>query len=173
MKRYDDPEDAIPHELTVLVLNQTDECFGRDPADLFEAVRAKLSCDRLLVEEHYRTLAELPEYRSLIQYPIWIVHHSCLFVERTTQLGSYLRSGSFPDETQVVVLLDTEDQRMSDHMRGELASEYSDELTVVGSEKALVHYLLGFLDVANPCTAAGLDYLVSWNNKISDRVGPR
>lgn len=173
MERYDDPADAIPHELTVLVLNETDECFGRPPAALFDDVRSALSCDRLLVEEHYRTLSDLPGYQSLVQYPIWVVHHSCLFVDRTTQLGSYLRSGSFPDETQVLVLLDTDDERMGEHMRGELDREYSDEVTVVTSETALIHFLLGFLSVANPCSAAGLDYLVSWNNKISDTVGPR
>ena len=173
MDRYEDPEDAIPHELTVLVLNETDECFGRPPGEIFDDVREALTCDRLLVEEHYRSVDELPDYGSLVQYPIWVVHHSCLFVDRSTQLGSYLRTASFPDETQVLVLLDTDDERMCAHMRSELDGEYSDEVTVVSSETALVHYLLGYLGVANPCSAAGLDYLVSWNNKISDTVGPR
>lgn len=173
MDRYDDPDDAIPHELTVLVLNETDECFGREPVDLFAEVRESITCDRLIVEDHYRSPAELPEYRTLVQYPIWVVHHSCLFVDRTTQLGSYLRTASFPDETQVLVLLDTDDERMAAHMRDELEREYCDELTVVSTETAFVHYLLGYLDVANPCSAAGLEYVVAWNNKISDIVGPR
>jgi len=173
MERYDEPEDAIPHEVTVLVLNETDELFGRRPAELFEEVRSKLTCDRLLLEEHYRSLSDLPEYRHLVQYPIWAVHHSCLFVDRTTDLGSYLRTASIPDETKVLVLLDTDDERMGAHLRGEIASEYGDEVTVVTSETALVHYLLGHMEVANPCSAAGLDYLLSWNNKISDTVGPR
>ena len=173
MDRYEDPEDAIPHELTVLVLNETDGCFGRPPVEIFEEVREALTCDRLLVEEHYRSVDELPDYGSLVQYPIWVVHHSCLFVDRSTQLGSYLRTASFPDETQVLVLLDTNDERMGDHLRGEIEREYGEEVTVVASEEALVHYILGHLEIANPCSAAGLDYLVSWNNKISDMVGPR
>lgn len=173
MERYQDSEDAIPHEMTVLVLNETDACFGRPPAALFEAVRERLTCDRLLLEEHYRTVEDIPAYHALVQYPIWVVHHSSLIVEGTTELGSYLRTASFPDETQVLVVLDTDDERMGEHMRGEIEREYSDEVVIVTSETAFVHYLLGHLGVANPCSAAGLDYLLSWNNKISDTVGPR
>lgn len=173
MDRYDDPEDAIPHELTVLVLNETDECFGRSPVELFDEVRSAITCDRLLLEEHYRSVDDLPSYPDLVQYPIWVVHHSCLFRDRPTQLGSYLRSGSFPDEIQVLVLLDTADVGMGDHMRAELEAEFCDEVTVVPSATALHYYLLGHMGVASPCSAAGLDYLVAWNHKIADTVGPR
>lgn len=173
MERYDDPADAIPHELTVLVLNETAECFGRSPVELFEEIRDTLACDRLLVEEHYRTLQELPEYHTLIRYPIWLVHQSCLFVDRSTELGSYLKTASFPDETRVLLLLDTDDCRIEDQFRAEITTEYADRLLIITSETALRYYLLGYLGAANPCSAAGLDYLVSWNNKISDTVGPR
>lgn len=173
MDRYDRPEDAIPHEFTVLVMNETDECFGHPPAELFETVRSRLACDRLLLEEHHRTLEELPTYATLVQYPIWIVHHSCLFVERTTQLGSYLRTASYPDETRVLVVLDTDDEHMRAHLTGEVEREYADDVTVVTSATGLIYYLLGHLEVANPCSAAGLEYIVAWNNRISDTVGPR
>ncbi len=173
MDRYNDPEDAIPHELTVLVLTEADEIFGQDPVDIFESVRERLDCDRLLVEEHYRSLADLPDYQSIVQYPIWVVHHSCLFGDRSTALESYLRTASFPDETVVLALIDTDDERIAARFQEQIDTEYSDKLVTITSESALRHYLLGYLGVANPCSAAGLDFLVSWNNKISDTVGPR
>ncbi len=169
--RYDDPTDAIPHETTVLVLNETDRLFGDQPAPTFDDVRSKLTCDKLLLEEHYHSLDDLPEYDKLVQYAVWVVHHSCLFTDRATQLGSYLRTGSFPDETQVLVVLDADDEGTREYMESEL-EDYSDELTVVTSETALTYYLLGHLQTVNPCNAAGLDYLVSWNNKVSDTIGP-
>lgn len=173
MERYDDPTDAIPHELTVLVLNETNECFGRSPVDVFEDIRDEIRCDRLILEEHYWSLDDLPDYNTLVQYPIWVVHQSCLFVDQSTQLGSYLRTASFPDETQVLIVVDTDDERVASHLREEIDREYADEVLVVPSETALRYYFLGHLQVANPCSAAGLDYLVAWNHRISDTVGPR
>lgn len=170
--RYDDPTDAIPHETTVLVLNETDRCFDRQPAALIDEVRSELACDKLMVEAHYEGLDDIPRYDRLVQYAVWVIHHSCLFTDRNAPLGSYLRTASFPDETQVLVVLDVEDRSTFDYMRREIEAEYSDEVVIVDSGTALVYYLLGHLQTANPCSAAGLDYIVSWNNKISDTIGP-
>ncbi|MFC7044357.1 hypothetical protein ACFQH6_02085 [Halobacteriaceae archaeon GCM10025711] len=164
-------EDAIPHETTVLVLNETETCFGRQPEELFDEVRSDLNCDKLLLEEHYRTLDDIPAFDKLIQYEIWMVHHSCLLVDGPTSLQSYLSTESFPDEIQVVVMLDTDDPNMVDYLRQMVTEEYSDRITVISSAEAMHYYLLGRLTTASPCTAAGLDYIVSLNNKISDNVG--
>lgn len=169
--RYESPEDAIPHETTILVLNETDSLFETPPETLFEWVRSEVTCDRLLIEEHYRPADDLPPFDKLIQYQVWIVHHSCLLVEESTPLQSYLSTESFPDETVVIVVLDMEDDRMEEHLRKKIWTEYGDEITVISDETALRYYLHGYLQTANPCSAAGLDYIVSWNNKISDSVG--
>jgi len=170
MERYETREDVIPHETTILVLNETDGCFGRPTEELLDAVRSALSCDKLLVEAHYCTPGELPAYDTLVQYGVWVVHHSCLLGDRPTPLDSLLRTESFPDETRVVAVVD--DDVESDAVRAEIESEYGPKPTVVDSETALVYYLLGHLETATPCSTAGLDYLRSWNNKIIDIVGP-
>lgn len=172
IEHYENPEDAIPYETTILVLSETDDFFG-DPAEkAFDEVRSGVSCEKHLVEEHYLTLDELPEYDRLIQYDVWVIHHSCLLVDRTDPLLSYLRSESFPDETQVLLVVGSEDDGLTTYVRGEIETEYSENITVVSSRTAMVYYLLGHLQTATPCSAAGLDYLVSRNNKISDNVGP-
>ncbi|MFC4548783.1 MULTISPECIES: hypothetical protein [Halorussus] len=170
--RYETPDEAIPHETTVLVLTETETCFGEPFAALFEEVRSQIACDKLLVEDHYRSAGNLPDYDVLIQYGVWLVHYSSLLAEGSPSIRSYLENESVPDETQVLVVFDTDDERLASNAEEGLETEYSDRLTVVSTRNELVYYLLGHFNTATPCSAAGLDYLVSWNNKMSDFVGP-
>lgn len=171
IERYDNPEDAIPYETTVLVLTETDTAFEADFTDIFDEVRERTACDKHLVEEHYKSLDDIPSYDRIIQYNLWVIHHSCLIVDGTEPLMSYLRSEAIPDETQVVVVLDTDDDTLSEDYQDSVEDEYSQRLTVLSTRDAVVCYLLGHLQTASPCSSAGLDYLLSWNNKISDNVG--
>lgn len=168
---YENPEDAIPYETTVLVLSQTDSCFDAEISALFDETRSRLACDKHHVEEHYKSLEEMPEYDRIIQFNVWLIHHSCLLVEGTDPILSYLRSEAIPDETQVAIVLDTDDERLSENVRESIEEEYSNRVTVLSSREAVIHYLLGHLQTASPCSSAGLDYLVSWNNKVSEYVG--
>lgn len=170
--RYEGPDDAIPHETTVLVVSETEHCFGKPFTRLFEEIRSRVACDELLVEEQYRSVDDLPDYDTLIQYGVWVVHYSSLLAESSASIRAYLEDTSIPDEMQVLVVFDTDDERLASNAEEGLEAEYGNRLMVVSTETELVYYLLGHLNTATPCSAAGLDYLVAWNNMISDFVGP-
>lgn len=170
--RYDTPDEALPHETTVLVVTQERTCFGRDFTALFDEIRSGNACDHLIIEEQYRSVDELPEYDTLIQYGVWVVHYSALLADDSDAIRSYLEDESIPDETQIVVVFDTNDDQLASDATKNLQGEYSDELVVTSTETELVYYLLGHFNTATPCTASGLAYLVSWNNMIADLIGP-
>lgn len=171
IERYDNAEDAIPHEANVLALSELDELFGEPSKDVFEKVRREVNCDKLVIEEHYRSLDNLPEFEKLIQYSVWVVHHSSLLVEQDSPLPSFLEAGSVPDETQVVVVVDAADDQLVDYLTEEIEQTYNEDITVLSDRSSLVYYLVGHFKTASPCSPAGLDYITSWNNSISDRIG--
>lgn len=82
--RYESGEDAIPHETTVLVLSEIDTCFGDAFEELFEDVRTAIDCDKQIVQEHHRNVEGLPDFETLIQYDIWVVHNSVLLIDQDT-----------------------------------------------------------------------------------------
>lgn len=169
MRRYEDPGDAIPHEMNVLVVSETETCFGRPFEAVVDGVRERLSCDKLLVQEYYHDLVDFSDRRLLVQHGIWLVHHSCLVdADAYPELHHYLTTGSYPDGTAIVVCVDPDVTETPDETAAELRTRYGDGVTVVTSHIGLVSYLSGFLDAVNPCSQAGLEYVMRWNNDVCD-----
>lgn len=171
IERYENAEDAIPHESTVLVLSEVDQIFGSDYESIFAEVRDQVSCDKMVIEDHYRALDDLPDFEKLIQHSVWVVHQSCLLIDQEPALLNHLESGSVPDETQVVIAVDTEDDELASYLESEIDSAYDDSIVTVTDRSALVYFLVGHMTTASPCSPPGLQYVLSWNNNISDRIG--
>lgn len=169
IERYEKRADATPHEATFLVVDDEETCFDATYGDVLAEVEGQLSCEPLSVIEHYEAPDDLPEYDTLIQYNVWLVSHEALLIDGEATMLSYLCSESFPDETLVVVVVDDpEDESIGQYVQEEI----SDELVTLDSRTALVSFLLGYLKTASPCSVAGLEHIMAWNNEIADQVGP-
>jgi len=167
IERYQSSDDAIPHEATVLVIDESDTCFGTEYESLFDDIESRIACDSIELVEHYVSPAELPDFDTLIQYNVWLIKHDNLLVDGASTILSYLCTETFPDETQVVVVVDAEDDEMAENLQ----SEISDDITTLSSRTGVEAYLLGYLNTANPCSVAGMEHILAWNNEIADRVG--
>lgn len=167
IERYQNRDDAIPHESTVLVVDDEEECFGTPYEQLIDEAESRVACDSIDLVEHYVRPSELPDYDKLIQYNVWLIEHSTLLVDGASTILSYLCTETFPDETQVVVVVDSEDEQMAENLQQEI----SDEVVTLSSKTGVVTYLLGYLQTANPCSVAGVEHILAWNNEIADRVG--
>lgn len=167
IERYRSPDDAVPHEATVLVLDEADERFETPYEALFDEVDERVPCDSLEVVEHYERPGDLPEHDQLIQYNVWLIHHSALTVDGGSTILSYLCTESFPDETQVALVVDADDDSVARNLRREIP----DEVVTLSSRAGLVGFLLGHLTTANPCSVSGMEYVLAWNEEIADRVG--
>lgn len=168
IERYQSTDDVVPHETTVLVVDDTDDaCFGTPYTALLDEAESRFDSDGISLVPHIVRPDELPEFDTLIQYNVWLIKHSTLLVDGASTILSYLCTDSFPDETQVVVVVDTEDDEMAENLQ----SEISDDILTFSSETGVVSYLLGYLHTANPDSLAGREHIFAWNNEIADRVG--
>lgn len=167
IERYQSSDDAIPHEATVLVVDDDDTIFDTSYETIFDDVESRLSCDELRLVEHYSSPDELPDFDTLIQYNVWLVKHDNLLLDGASTILSYLCTETFPDETQVVVVVDADDDQLADNIEHEI----SDDIIILSSRTGVESYLLGYLNTANPCSVAGMEHILAWNNEIADRVG--
>jgi len=171
--RYETTEDAIPYESTVLVLSESDTCFGASYEELFDQIRDEIDCENQFIQEHHRTVDDLPDFETLVQYDIWVVHYSVLLIDEDSPSVPYLASESLPTDTQVVIPVDTDDEDLADYLHEKIQTTFGNGITTVPSRAGLVYYLVGHLKTATACSGAGLEYIVTRNNTIADRIGHR
>lgn len=167
MRRYDDPGDTIPHETNILVLSEDRGCYG-DPFEThFDAVRARITCDKLMIEEYYHDLSDLSDRERLVQHGIWVIDHDCLLRDAYAELDHYLDTESYPDSTAVVICIDPNTVDDLDARENALREEYEDA-TIVTDATSFRGVLVGFLAAVNPCSPSGREYILRWNNEIAD-----
>lgn len=163
MKRYEEHSDAIPHEVNVLVLSESEECFGESFGRLLDAIRSRLSCETLLVQEFYHDLEDLSNRERLARHGVWLVHHDCVDPSTYPHLHHYLETSSFPDGTAVVICADGDEVDVP-----ALRERYGAQVAMATEREALLGYLHGFFEAVNPCSQPGLEYILRWNQGVCD-----
>lgn len=164
--RYKKAEDAVPHEENLLILTTSGSCYGYDFTDIVDEIRNGIRGDKLLVEECFHSLSELADRDTLIQNSVWIIHwKECLEDEPYPNLEFYLRTRSFPNESEVIICVDDTAVDTSD-----VQSKYPG-VSAAATKQYLVAYACGHLNTANPNHPGGLKKIMEWNHEVCDELG--
>ncbi len=164
--RYNDPEDAVPHEENLLILSTSGNCYGDDFTEIVEDIRDGIRGDKLLLEEYFHSLSDLADRDTLIQNSVWIIHwNECLKDEPYPNLEFYLQTRSYPNESEIIICVDDE---VSDP--SVIESKYP-SVSVATSKQYLVAYARGHLNTANPTHPGGLKMVMKWNQEVCDELG--
>lgn len=164
--RYKKPEDAVPHEENLLILTTSGSCYGHDFTDIVEEIRDGIRGDKLLLEEYFHSLSDLADRDTLIQNSVWIIHwNECLKDEPYPGLEFYLRTRSYPNESEVIICVDDGESDTS-----VIESKYPG-VSVADTKQFLVAYALGHLNTANPAHSGGLKKVMEWNHEVCDELG--
>lgn len=164
--RYQNPEDAVPHEENLLILTTSGSCYGHDFIDIVEEIRDGIRGDKLLVEEYFHSLSNLADHDTLIQNSVWIIHwNECLEDQPYQDLEFYLRTRTYPNESEVIICVDdgTVDASV-------IESKYPG-VSVAPTRQYLVAYACGHLNTANPNHPGGLKKVIEWNHEVCDELG--
>lgn len=164
--RYKNPEDAVPHEENLLILTTSGSCFGHDFTDIVEEIRDGIRGDKLLIEEYFHSLSDLADRDTLIQNSVWIIHWSeCLEDKPYPHLEFYLRTRTYPNESEVIICVDDGAVDIS-----VIESKYPG-VSVASTKQYLVAYACGHLNTANPDHLGGLKKVMEWNHEVCDELG--
>lgn len=163
--RYKKPEDAVPHEENLLILTTSGSCYGHDFTDIVDEIREGIRGDKLLIEEYFHSLSELVDRDTLIQNSVWIIHwNECLEDEPYPYLEFYLRTRSYPNESEVIVCVDETVDTAA------IESKYPG-VSIASTKQYLVAYTRGHLNTANPDHPGGLKKVMEWNHEVCDELG--
>lgn len=163
--RYNDPQDAVPHEENLLILTTSGGCYGHDFTDIVQEIRNGIRGDKLLIQEYFHSLDDLANRDRLIQNSVWIIHwHECLENEPYPHLMHYLETRSYPNEGEVLLCVNGPDKA------AKVGSRYPG-VSVASSKEFLVAYAQGHLNTANPACSGGTKKVIEWNNEVCDELG--
>lgn len=164
--RYKEPEDAVPHEENLLILTTSGRCYGQDFTDIVDEIRDGIHGDKLLIEEYFHSLSDLADRDTLIQNSVWIIDwNECLEDKPYPELDFYLRTRSYPNESEVIICIDDATVEAS-----VIESKYPD-VSIASTKQYLVAYALGHLNTANPNHSGGRKKVMEWNHEVCDELG--
>jgi hypothetical protein len=163
--RYNNSNDAVPHEENLLILTRSGRCYGHDFTDIVQDIRSGIQGDKLLIQEYFHSLDDLANRDKLIQNSVWIIHwQECLEDEPYPYLKHYLDTRDYPNEGEIVLCVDGP-------AKAEKVESRYPRVAVAPSKQFLVAYAQGHLNTANPACPGGTNKVIAWNNEVCDDLG--
>lgn len=166
-ERYDNLDAASPHEQYLLILSESETCFGSDYSEIAREIKDRINGDQLTVHEYFHPLEDVANSSRLIQNSVWLIHwEECLKSQEYPCLDSFLDPSMFPNYAEAIICTEEGGYEKAK----EIEREYKG-ISIAYSKETLVSFAKIHFSDFNPAYTSGKERVKSWNNEVCERLG--
>jgi hypothetical protein len=166
-ERYDNLSDTSPHEQYLLILSESETCFGSEYTALASEIQDRIDGDELTIQEYFHPLEDVTNSSRLIQNSVWLIHwDECLKNQDYPCLDSFLDQSMFPNYTEAIICIENGGYQKAK----EIERKYRG-ISVAYSKDTLFSCAKIHFSDFNPTYTSGKERVKSWNNEICERLG--